>query len=501
VPVKALIPSQSNVRHKVTGLDELVQSIKSSGIVQPLVVVPNGKEGQYEVVAGNRRLAAAKEAGLDTVPVVIRLDLSESGRLELQLIENLQREDLSPIEEAESYQRLLDVTKLSQRELAPRIGRSQGLISKRLSLLRLPESLRKKIESGSLTLANAEEIARLSDEKDMESVARAIDSDPLMPVRSAVDRISAEEQRTSRVRKAQEAAKKKGIKVVPLDDVISGEVAIVADTDEAMAAAMMYAEEYVPVSGIKDHDKLDCSAVTVDENGTTFPVCLRPEEHEGYGDEPVADVTDLASKRGKTDQSKDDVVSPKTQPGEKPQEPRELSPEEKAAARRREKEAAEAKALKTAREGREQFMASLLQGRLPAKAETVNRVIWGFIQRAGAGESKSAVKLLGIEYDKPAEGWQESMAAEKALLDYAAKNDDSLLRVGLALALAVGEGDVNFAHNEAWQGNDVRHMTWLEERGYSISPIEAKRLGRKASGREGKAPTKSTAKSRATKAS
>ncbi|OJI07670.1 hypothetical protein BK004_00985 [bacterium CG10_46_32] len=132
-------------------LESLSQSIKEHGIIQPLVVVSDGA-GSYELIAGERRLRASKMAGLKTVPVIIRKS-GELERLELALIENIQRSDLNPIEEAESYQKLNDEFGLTHQQIADRMGKTRPLISNAIRLLSLPAEIQialaeRKINSG-----------------------------------------------------------------------------------------------------------------------------------------------------------------------------------------------------------------------------------------------------------------------------------------------------------------------------------------------------------------
>ena len=147
-------------------LEDLARSIKEYGVLQPLVVSRRG-DG-YELIAGERRLRASKMAGLKTVPVIIRL-ADEQRRLEMALIENIQREDLNPIELAVSYRRLADEFNLKVDEVAKRLGKSRPLISNTMRLLNLPEEIQRAIADGSLGHSHANAIAGLDSEaKQME---------------------------------------------------------------------------------------------------------------------------------------------------------------------------------------------------------------------------------------------------------------------------------------------------------------------------------------------
>jgi ParB family chromosome partitioning protein len=141
-----------------TALDQLVQSIKDHGILQPLVVIK--KENKFELIAGERRLRAAKKAGLKTVPVIVR-SVDKQEKLELALIENLQREDLSPLETAVAYQKLIDEFSLTQDKVAKKVGKSRSSVTNTLRLLNLPLEIREALNDKRITEAHAKEILSL----------------------------------------------------------------------------------------------------------------------------------------------------------------------------------------------------------------------------------------------------------------------------------------------------------------------------------------------------
>jgi len=134
-------------------LQELAESIRENGVLQPLLV--RAVEGGYEIVAGERRLRAAQLAGCASVPVVVRESVDDREALKLALLENVQREDLNPIDEALAYKRLLDEFDLSQQELAERLGKSRSAIANTVRLLSLPPELQTKIEKGELSAGHA----------------------------------------------------------------------------------------------------------------------------------------------------------------------------------------------------------------------------------------------------------------------------------------------------------------------------------------------------------
>lgn len=153
-------------------LQELVESIKSKGIVQPLLV-RKISEDKYELIAGERRLRAAKEAGLEKAPVIVK-NVADLEFLELALIENIQRDDLNPIEEAQAYKQLIDDFSLTHDDISKRVGRDRATVTNVLRLLKLPEDIQKDIASGNLTLGHAKAIVSLEKTIDQKFLTQRI---------------------------------------------------------------------------------------------------------------------------------------------------------------------------------------------------------------------------------------------------------------------------------------------------------------------------------------
>lgn len=159
LPIQSIIPADDNLRRRIGDVRDLAASITAVGIVEPLLVTP--ADGKYVIVAGHRRHAAAQKAGLVEVPCTVR-ELTDAERVEIMLVENLQRSDLSPIEEASGYFRLVEFG-LTQRELAGRIGRSARHVTARLALLELPKAAQRELQSGALTVAEGNALLALRD--------------------------------------------------------------------------------------------------------------------------------------------------------------------------------------------------------------------------------------------------------------------------------------------------------------------------------------------------
>jgi ParB family chromosome partitioning protein len=154
LPLDALVanPNQPRKRFAPEALAELAASIRSSGVLEPIIVRPRGD--RYEIIVGERRWRAAQQAGLTQIPALVR-ETSDVEALELGLVENLLREDLNPLEEAQAYQRLLAEFGWTQDDLATRIGRDRSSIANALRLLRLPDPIQDDLRAGRLTMGHA----------------------------------------------------------------------------------------------------------------------------------------------------------------------------------------------------------------------------------------------------------------------------------------------------------------------------------------------------------
>jgi len=165
-PIEEIKPHRGQPRKTFTPdkLEELAASIREKGIIQPLVV--RKKSDHYELIAGERRWRAAQKAGLREVPVVIQ-DVSDDTALEMALIENIQREDLNAVEEAEAYHALQEQFELSQEELAKRVGKDRSTVANALRLLKLPIDIKKDIVEERLTMGHARCLLSLEDHDQM----------------------------------------------------------------------------------------------------------------------------------------------------------------------------------------------------------------------------------------------------------------------------------------------------------------------------------------------
>lgn len=196
IPISAISP---NTRQPRTNFDEealaaLSASIRELGVLQPILVRATG-EGTYELIAGERRWRASKRAGLPVIPAIVR-QADDSTSLEQALVENLQREDLSPLDEAAGYQQLLEDFHLTHDELATRMGKSRAAITNALRLFQLPPSVQRLLADGKLTAGHARALLGTPDRGYQESLARKVVADGIS-VRALEDEIRRHNQATA----------------------------------------------------------------------------------------------------------------------------------------------------------------------------------------------------------------------------------------------------------------------------------------------------------------
>ena len=175
IPIAQINPNPSQPRSPIKDdqLKELADSIREHGILQPLILTHNLDESGYTLIAGERRLRAARIAGLESVPAIVR-EANDRERLELALIENLQREDLSPVEAAVAYQKLHDEFNLSQEEIAERVGKNRVTVANTLRLLKLSDKILTAIGENKITEGHGRALLGLSNKKAQEAAYQTI---------------------------------------------------------------------------------------------------------------------------------------------------------------------------------------------------------------------------------------------------------------------------------------------------------------------------------------
>ncbi len=174
VPIDRLKPNPDQPRKTFPAgsIDELAESIRKHGLLQPIIAEPAG-ENEYVIIAGERRFRAAGRAGLEEVPVIVRTVSSEK-RLQLSLIENIQREDLNPMEEARAYHSLMELAGSTQEQVAEAVGKNRSTVANALRLLRLPEEMQEAVRGGSISAGHARSLLALADGAAREALFRRI---------------------------------------------------------------------------------------------------------------------------------------------------------------------------------------------------------------------------------------------------------------------------------------------------------------------------------------
>lgn len=169
-------PYQPRKTFNESSLKELADSIKEYGIIEPIIVKKSVKG--YELIAGERRTKAAKLAGLETIPAVIK-DFNDQEMMEIALIENIQREDLNPIDEAFAYQKIIELSKMTQEEFAKKFGKSRSYVTNMLGLLNLPENVKELVKKHEISMGHARALSKISDDAKVSELASRIVSEDL----------------------------------------------------------------------------------------------------------------------------------------------------------------------------------------------------------------------------------------------------------------------------------------------------------------------------------
>lgn len=169
-------PYQPRTHFNEDALNEFAQSIKEHGVIQPIIVKKSIKG--YELIAGERRTRASKIAGKETIPAIIR-DFNDQEMMEIALIENIQRENLNPIEEAEAFAKIIEATSMTQEETAQKFGKSRSYITNILGLNKLPEKTKKYVVEGKITMGHARALSKIEDEEQINNLAYKIIEDNL----------------------------------------------------------------------------------------------------------------------------------------------------------------------------------------------------------------------------------------------------------------------------------------------------------------------------------
>lgn len=289
IAVQDITPHPNNPRLDLGDLTELVASITAHGVLQPLVVVPVlsgdyviniNERSSWRVVAGHRRLAAAKLAGLDVVPC-IPTTLTPVEQLEVMLVENIQRSDLTVVEEAHAYQQLLEFDGYTPTKIAKNTGRAVTTIRKRVALTTLPDSTLAHLETGQISLGDAEKLLQLVDYPDLfEQAERYVGTYNFeWAIKNAKATITKRKEHT----KLRETLQARGVTLIPGSDT----------TDDTLPVTWLRP----PMSADDHEDTCNHHIWTIDDNGTITAECTNPDSHlpatntAGHNSTPKASAT------------------------------------------------------------------------------------------------------------------------------------------------------------------------------------------------------------------
>lgn len=460
LPVAQIKPSKKNPRTDVGDVSELAMSIGSLGLLQPLVVVKNG-EG-YDLVAGHRRLAAVKELDWKEVPVVV-FNLSEKEQLEAMLIENIQRSDITALEEANAYQQLIEIHGMSQRELSDRIGRSQSHISKRISLMGLPPKAAELVDSGGITHEDAQKLLKLKDNpKRMERALANFDpKSSYRTLEKAVNDELKEIKVLERARKLRAKIKDEGLTVIAHDKYHA------IDYKKRAEIGDRYGHLEVDLA---EHKLEECHRVIVEVGYTASAthVCIDVARHGAKGKSKLkGKVNSGSTQRTLTQADK-----------------------ERSARQKRHQE------LESIRKKRTEFVKGLLSKKV-SREDAID--LMALAVRLGAPEempdAHSLCDAFGLKHAS-APGFKNfnrdeagRTAADVVWGEFASKPENKF-QIIFACALHVLEGAVGYAgsnHNygpnadapAAWL-DVVPYLEWLEKKGYTITEVELEEIGKAA---------------------
>jgi ParB/RepB/Spo0J family partition protein len=422
VPISKIKAAPDNPRKDVGDISELAESMKSAGILQPIVVCE--RDGGYLVVYGARRLAAAALAGFKEVPVIVR-DYDEPTRLIAMSIENLQREDLSPTEEAGAYQRLLDELKTSQRMLSSVVGKTQSHISKRLALLALPKDVQAKVDSGGITIPAALELAKLAEYPERLKAALNGPAYYDLDVRVRMELEAVEQEKA--IVKLEQEMESKGLATVR----VTNEYQLPKGVHR-LKGGNAYDPHALQITP-KQHETEPCHAIAITKKGLGFPVCTDRKQHPKVKTKQEAD-------RGSSGGS--------------------------GTAFRQPRETAEQKKLKQARERRLAFVAGLVAKKPPKEALTLALryfVLEQLVAFEGDVCLDRAVIWLGL-VDVPEDGstlLPDDVDVDALVTEFIAQGEAQLHRAAVALAAAAIDSD-------GYNGVDA-HLSGSALRGESLA--------------------------------
>ena len=410
LPIEAIVPDPGN--RKVVLDAQFVNSIRTHGVIQPLLVTPHpDEEGTFHLVAGHRRLGAARKVGLATVPALVR-PMSDQEKLELALVDNLQRQDLSVLDEAVAMTRLVELGS-SASALAKRIGRSASYVRDRLKLMELPQAARRLVDDDTITIEAGLALVALVDHPEVLDAVIADIRSGYGNVEWRVSQALRQLETDAKVATGRAQAEAKGLRIV--------------DHEGYSPSSYVELGTYGGLDvDAKAHAKEPCHAVVIDpRDGKTLPVCTDKKRHSRKG----ASTVKSTAKTGHDAEAR-----------------------------------AEKAARKEAAQHRKEFIDSVLGGRI-SKADVLRLVLPNYLDDANSNEQAAVAKLLGLEPagDNRSDRWGD------ALRGYAGASEPNLLRACLAFSLVQGEDALagGWAHERG-----ERHRAFLAAKGYEPTAYE-----------------------------
>lgn len=435
IPLAFIKPSRDNFRRTIGDVSGLAAAIKAQGVLQPLMVAPPDESGIYTIHYGERRFHAAKLAGLTEVPAIVRDFESEADRLEAGFLENAAREDLTEVDEAHAFHRLMEVAGLSQRKLATRLGVSQAHVSRRLALLELPEAAITALDTGSITVEEAVVLSNVKDEPEAVEALIKQAGGGKRDMRRAVEEHQQAQELEAKKASARAELEKKGIRILE------------GLPEKGKWLANQNAWNNVIEITPSEHRREPCHAGVINRWGKAEFVCTEPKRHSRKGASKVK--TPVASRS-----------------------------DEELAEQRRARE--QKKARLAADEVREQFIKGLLSKSKLGAGEAWTVFIDAMPELRQANDvERLAARFLDVEPVK--RSYFEDYAA--ALSQYAAEGTVNTVRVGLAFALATVEVAIRREYFD--YRNASAHFRYLAKKGYSISEAEQAELDKHAPKGEG----------------
>lgn len=442
IALDRLHPSPDNPRRDLGELGELAASIKELGIIEPLVVTPNG-DG-YVLVAGHRRHAAATKAGVGEVPCIVRPGLDDRAQAELRLVENLHRQDLAPVEEAAGYAQLVELG-YSQRQLARKIGRSQAHVSRRLSLLKLPAPALAALDTGRITVEQATTLARVPATDVAKLFKRGV------PASYDIERTIRTQEQEDRRAGARKELQAQGVTV--LDEVPGERWRHILRPWGQLASI-----------DVEAHAAEPCHAAVVEHHGEVAYVCTDPARHQAGG------ASSLQVQAEDEDESE-----PAAAEG--------LSPEERTAADERRAAWDDQRAVQEERRGRRQeaiearraYVRHVLDDVSADDAVELTTLLYSHCLYVEDPFDRRCAELLGLEPDTFTDA-----RPEEQIRSYAAKGSRNRARAVVAAAAGMfeamvtpGSYSLGAEHCPLNEEDDAAAggvwLAWLAARGYELS--------------------------------